>query len=537
MGHLLLWIEHVLLVLSLSALLLMLLARIRRAWLRVGLIGLLMLIVVAFHVGLAAVMVVARGALRLDVPVVAPVALAVVVAVGLLVLAVVLHRRDRAGKAMRPGRTAAVVAVVLGLYVMTFWNLDLAMRDELNTARLEAGAMMLAAAPAHVPDRDNAALVYARAIQLMQPDTEWPEGWNTGRWESDLKDRANPSLPDDPQLRALLTQKQPALELFHRGAQLPGYYIGHPWHTPSIDWLLPHLVPMRSAARLLDMDARVRLIDGDVDGAVRNVNTMLRISRHLAEEPLLISTLVAVAVHELALGTTEALLSEASAEQLAQVDLSELHAYTRNLRRGMTGERAFQIATLAGVARNPKDYAAIQAEVPSIGSAPQAMAWGGPAYRVFFQQRDMASAHRIWNLYREAMAKPYYQAEPIWQQAEQVLGSGPVGLMTRILMPALSRAHTVMARVDSRHRVVVAAVAMRRYRLDHGQYPQSLEALVPAYLMAVPNDPCAPGPIRLIQTEQGPAVYSIGTDLTDDQATPFEKQMEKGDIVVVLPTD
>ncbi len=45
MGHLLLWIEHVLLVLSLSALLLMLLARIRRAWLRVGLIGLLMLIV------------------------------------------------------------------------------------------------------------------------------------------------------------------------------------------------------------------------------------------------------------------------------------------------------------------------------------------------------------------------------------------------------------------------------------------------------------------------------------------------------------
>jgi hypothetical protein len=161
-----------------------------------------------------------------------------------------------------------------------------------------------------------------------------------------------------------------------------------------------------------------------------------------------------------------------------------------------------------------------------------------PVYRVFFQQRDMASARRIWSLYSDATAKPYHEAQPIWQQADQQLISGPVGVMTRIMMPAISRAHTIVARADSHHQVVLAAVAMRRYRLDHGRYPQSLEALVPTYLMAAPSDPCATGPIRLIQTEQGPAVYSIGTDLDDDQATSWVSgQDEDGDIVVVLPTD
>jgi hypothetical protein len=42
-------------------------------------------------------------------------------------------------------------------------------------------------------------------------------------------------------------------------------------------------------------------------------------------------------------------------------------------------------------------------------------------------------------------------------------------------------------------RAAAAALAMRLYRVDHNQWPASLEALVPAYLPAIPNDPMSPG--------------------------------------------
>ncbi len=38
-------------------------------------------------------------------------------------------------------------------------------------------------------------------------------------------------------------------------------------------------------------------------------------------------------------------------------------------------------------------------------------------------------------------------------------------------------------------RLTAIAVALRRFRLDHGAYPNSLDELVPSYFKAVPLDP------------------------------------------------
>ena len=72
----------------------------------------------------------------------------------------------RAGSWPR-GRLAIALSVVVALHLMTFWNLDLAARQQLASLRIEAGALALWVAPPRVPDRDNAMVLYQKAFETM----------------------------------------------------------------------------------------------------------------------------------------------------------------------------------------------------------------------------------------------------------------------------------------------------------------------------------------------------------------------------------
>ena len=83
-------------------------------------------------------------------------------------------------------------------------------------------------------------------------------------------------------------------------------------------------------------------------------------------------------------------------------------------------------------------------------------------------------------------------------------------------------------RVRMERRLTAVALAVRLYRVDHGErFPPSLEALVPQYLPQVPVDPAAPNgrPLRYLVMKGGlpdggdrSIVYSVGTDGVDSTA-------------------
>ncbi len=60
--------------------------------------------------------------------------------------------------------------------------------------------------------------------------------------------------------------------------------------------LLPELASYRNLGRLLALRARVAIVSGDYGEAIRALQTGYAMSRHLAEQPFLISTLVSVAI-------------------------------------------------------------------------------------------------------------------------------------------------------------------------------------------------------------------------------------------------
>ncbi len=66
-------------------------------------------------------------------------------------------------------------------------------------------------------------------------------------------------------------------------------------------------------------------------------------------------------------------------------------------------------------------------------------------------------------------------------------------------------------------RTARAALAIERWRLAHdGRLPDSLAALVPDFLPAVPTDPYDDQPMRYKKLAVGYVVYSVGSDFADD---------------------
>ena len=70
---------------------------------------------------------------------------------------------------------------------------------------------------------------------------------------------------------------------------------------------------------------------------------------------------------------------------------------------------------------------------------------------------------------------------------------------------------------DTQNALLLTALALRAYKLDHGADPLTLSALVPGYLQAVPADPFAlSGPLHYKHLGMKPLLYSVGPDGKDD---------------------
>lgn len=76
--------------------------------------------------------------------------------------------------------------------------------------------------------------------------------------------------------------------------------------------LLPHLRELRMSARLLRADARRLLDAGEIEAASERIAALYRLSAHTASDPVLISSLVAVAILHLAAGEVEEIVATGS---------------------------------------------------------------------------------------------------------------------------------------------------------------------------------------------------------------------------------
>jgi hypothetical protein len=66
-------------------------------------------------------------------------------------------------------------------------------------------------------------------------------------------------------------------------------------------------------------------------------------------------------------------------------------------------------------------------------------------------------------------------------------------------------------------RVLLTHLALRIYRLEHGEDPPDLRSLVPSILKSVPIDPYSEKPLLYLKRGKDGTVYSVGPDRDDDK--------------------
>lgn len=95
-------------------------------------------------------------------------------------------------------------------------------------------------------------------------------------------------------------------------------------------------------------------------------------------------------------------------------------------------------------------------------------------------------------------------------------------IFATVLLPDVGREIARHIHYYALLRCAEVACAVERWRLVHADaLPPTLDALVPQFLAAVPEDPMDGKPLKFRPRPKGFVVYSIGEDGTDDGGTEF----------------
>jgi hypothetical protein len=99
----------------------------------------------------------------------------------------------------------------------------------------------------------------------------------------------------------------------------------------------------------------------------------------------------------------------------------------------------------------------------------------------------------------------------------QALDSGVYTFADSLGQVPFERACQLTAHSQTEINQALIACALERFRLDHGDYPENLGALVPQFLDAIPHDVIGGGPLHYRRASKGTFVlYSVGWNGRDD---------------------
>jgi hypothetical protein len=433
-----------------------------------------------------------------------------------------------------------VIALATALLIVGTWIvLDRAVGSRLKKAIAEADRTDrrwrqadLWANRAHVPDAENSALRVQMVVDRLPP--HWlatQAGSETGALQrlselsgrlSQLEPRRRLSDEDGRRLHEDLGGVMPARSLALELARLPNGRFAVPSHYLFLHEPTDHSEKVRRVVRLLQLEAVDRIQRSDIDGALEACCGIVNAGRSIGDEPNLIPQLVRSAADSVALFTMQRTLAQGQASDRALVEIQECLARESEeslVLLAVMGDRATAYDTFQRLATgevNLGDWAQRDSDERPVNSVGSNML---PRMFIKYNQAVMMeSMNRAVDIAR----RPLWEQANLWARYEAdrksrgKAGARMVSILADILAPAHGAAGLGFLRVKALLRVGRVMVAVERFRLMHGRWPDAIDMLVPSFLVAVPIDPFTGRGLILRKLGDGVVIYALGSDQTDN---------------------
>ncbi|HEU6447652.1 MAG TPA: hypothetical protein VFV23_04360 [Verrucomicrobiae bacterium] len=349
---------------------------------------------------------------------------------------------------------------------------------------------------------------------------------------------SQPQTPAQDVLLAL-SKFDPVIEQLRRDSARPysRFPIVYDADQP-FDILLPHLAAVKRYELILQLRAISELQNGESGKALADVKLMLRLADSVKAEPFLISHLVRIAVLQITMQPVYEGLAghQWSDGQLVELD-SELAKFNllADYEYSMRGERNASISAVEGMRRNRE----IITFDSNFSVKRTKIAWIIP--RAFFIQNELTIArmHQLYTLpavdEEKQLAIPSH-IDRLNVEADRELSHHfwPNKIFARMLFPSLENAARKFVYSQELIDLARTAIGLERYRLAHGNYPESLDALPSQFMPQIPHDIIDGQPLHYRRTGDGQFVlYSIGWNETDDGGVVvnYPRSTDRVDIV------
>ncbi|MEM9283081.1 MAG: hypothetical protein AAGA96_14740 [Verrucomicrobiota bacterium] len=292
----------------------------------------------------------------------------------------------------------------------------------------------------------------------------------------------------------------------------------------QINMIFPHFSEFLNSQKFLSMRVVAALENGDEAEARDGVRTMLQLARLAGSQPLLISHLVQVAMQQVAVSTIWHGLERGlwSEESLASIDkdLCELaRGHVDSFARAMNAEVCVMMIGAADFFRNGGARKMNPAMLQGLGNEDNGFSWMGRSFFQFFVPDgiwDHNKAFAAEAIYDHSLG-PALRGELEDVESDLTIKPSPRRFLAAMTMPVFSQIHyrTLHAVIETE--LAIHSVALERYRIARGDYPASLDQLVPQFLDEVSVDLLAEGrPITYRREGNRYLLYSYGQNRTDD---------------------
>jgi hypothetical protein len=378
-------------------------------------------------------------------------------------------------------------------------------------------------------------LTSGRALIGYQ-EAEWVEDKTTNRWEQvalDLQTNA-----------AVFARIRVALEMPAFNNALD--------YAQGIDLLLPHLASGKSLSRWFGAESQLAIRQGRNHDARMSLVAQPQLLRTMAEDRLIISELVRIVVATIAKSSLwEALQSNVlTADDLLAIQRAwEAQTFAENLAQSLEGDRIYSDVSydLLRGSNEKTVYAfyGLEKWFP-VDDADRPWwernLWLLPYGRQLTEFIKQQFYCRIWRFAwsHQAQSQGMRQLQCLTEvtrigvtnksfanlriEVEELEAEADSGrLYNRLRYPLHNPVFTLSSSVkkamqaETERAITLCAIALKRYFLRHGQYPETLAALVPEFLTAVPIDYMDGKPVKYRLNPDGSfTLYSVGEDGKDD---------------------